>query len=1008
MIKKRRFSIYIAMFIGLVVYANAMLSSVVEAAEVWLPESTYWLDSMKNEIPKENTFAPMWSSKSEIIAHSDGVFVDKEGKGKYNPEEGRIPFATKKAEWIKVSNIGYYNNSNINMKMTIKTSKPAQDSSGQSIDDQLVNTVGIKDNLGLIYAHKSADTATFTFEFFDDQDKPIYVSGYWPFRNVIRGNKFQINKNWVDKIYSVSRSFVEDDVVRPVVIKIEENNEYFLMRSTEKKEDLVNNQASFQSQAVMTYTNQNKIEFTVKSESDNPYIDFGYSYTNKILPRIEYPAPVGKEQTVKSITKDSVINQEFSQYLPYQSVKNRTKEIGWEIDAQTVDSLVQGDWKVTNETGTDSIALFSITTTNGKTMIKAKDKSQNELYGHYFYFERKIGFSKTQIDETLLKDQEGGKYLDTTGTVTLNTGNDSVLKTTFKTSINFLAKVNYHYLDQETTKPILNLPDTIKSELSGLITHPYPLQERGIIPEYAYLSVTPANIADQLIQYSQEEVSFFYGKITIQSNRVAVPLGMDTNKLTQNQLMNLVTSAKLGTTELTDYELSAVKAADTSVITNDTKASAIMLKLKANLDGKLLETHVYVFVDVTWGNSIVLGGSGTTANQMGESTLALTLHEDSNQIPYITGSYGNMVVDKNIPLDKNNQEDVPYYQVTYLDMSKKPSGVDGATEIYSKPQASTDVFLNASNQSTPFEMVEQFKQKANELNGSNGQLTVNYEDVIGIYVTPENQQALYTKDQGPLEPLKGLLNQRTVFYRITKAGFVPVYLDHLESKNTMITTKETDSQASYNAHYKQAGIEKYFSLPANKNDYRKIVENGFKKYPKLNLAVNEESKGQVYVAEQLSETSNKYLKYSYEFTFTGYGPEFQVEKPESLNFGTQTIRSHQQEIQQTNPDWQLKVFDNRLTKTPWEIQARVTQPFQAKVGEKTKELNGAVLKVKDKENILPLNQEMQKIYMEDKPEMSNIIQWKDSNGFYLSVPPGMIQKDLSYRTEVEFLLSVGP
>ncbi|EOL43222.1 hypothetical protein [Enterococcus caccae] len=1002
---KRYFS-YAVMFIGLVVYANTMLSSVAEAAEVWLPESTYWLDSMKNEIPKENTFAPMWSSKSEIIDHSDGVFVDKEGQGKYFPREGKIPFATKKEEWIKVSNIGYYNNSNINMKMTFKTSKPAQDDSGQSIDDQLVNIVGIKNYLGTIYIHKSAESAKLTFEFFDDQDKPINVSGYWSFKNLIRGTRFQINKNWVDKIYSVSRSFVEDGAIRPVIIKVEENNEYLLIRSTEKRQDLVNGIESLQSQAVMTYTNQNKIEFTVKTESDTPYIDFGYSYTNKILPKIEYPAPVGKEQTVKSITKDSVINQEFSQYLPYQSVKNRTKEIGWEIDAQTVDSLVPGDWKVTNETGTDSIALFSITTTNGKTTIKAKDKSQNELYGHYFYFERKIDFSKIPIDETLLKDQEGGKYLDTTGTVVLNTGDDSRLKTTFKTSINFLAKVNYHYLDQETTKPIPNLPDTVKTEMSGLITHSYPSLNEEIIPEYTYLSTTPTNSADQLIQYTQEDVSFLYGKLSIKSKKISVPLGMDTTKFSQNQLKDAVESIKLGENEITNYEISILKAADTSMITNDKRSSKMTLKIKSTLEGKLIETYFDVLVEVNWGNSVVLGGSGTNVNQnIGESTFALTLHEDSNQKPYLTGSYGNMTVDKDTPLDKNNEGDSPYYQVTYLDMNKKASGVENATEVYSQPLASTDVFLNASNQSTPFEMLEQFKQKVTE---SNGQLSVNYDDVIGIYVTPKLQQAMYTNDQGPLQPLKDLPNQQTVFYKITKSGFVPLNLDHLASKNVSIVSKETESKANYDAHYTKAGIEEYFNIPTNNAEYKKIIGQGFKTYPKLNLAVNEESTGHIYIAEQLSETNDKYLKYSYEVVFRGIGPDIQFEKIEALNFGTPEIKSQQQEIHQKNTEWQLNIRDNRLNKTAWEIQARITQPFQAKVGDTINELKGAMLKLKDNSKTIFLNQKMQKIYVKDSPETSNIIQWKGSDGMYLSVPPGKIKKDLSYQTEVEFLLSVGP
>ncbi|MEI5995546.1 hypothetical protein [Candidatus Enterococcus mansonii] len=1000
--KKRKLCIRIVMFLSIVWCINTTLSTFVEAAEVWLPESPYWLDSLENEIPKENTFTPMWTNKSKIIGYSDGMFVNKEGQGKLFPYSGYIPFGTKKAEWIKISNVGYYNNSTINMKITIKTAKPSMNSLGSSMDSEFNNTVSIKSNFGSVYAHINVESAALTYEFFDDQDHPVNVSGHWVFKDAHSGNKYTINKSWVEKIYSVSRSYTEKNILRPVVIKVDENAGTITMGGTERRASLVGEKNSVQSQAVITYNNRSKIDFTVAETSSNPYIILGYTSDIDVVRKVEYPAPAGREKIVKSISKDSAIDQEFSQYLPYQSEKARTQELSWEIDAPIADSLVVGDWEVTNEEGTNSTALFSITTTNGKTTIKPKDKSQVALYGHYFYFKRKVSLSKTPIDETLLKERESGKYLDTKGTVTMHVDDKSDLKTTFKTNINFLATVTYHYLDQKINQPIPNLPDTIKTEMTSLLTHPYPLKEGGIVPGYAYLSASPTNVGDQVIKYSQEEVSFLYGKLTIQSKRAVAPLGMDTTTFTPTQLKNLIDSAKYGTNELTSYELGVVKAADTSVLTNDTVTSAMTIKLTTDLDGKHLETHFDVSVDVTWGNSIALGGSGTT---IGESTLALSLHEDENQMPYIAGSYGNISVDRTTPLDGNNQSDTPYYQVTYLDMSKKASGINGATEVSNKPQAPTDVLLSASNQSTPFNMLAQFKQKTP---GMNGRLSVHYDDVIGIYVTPQDQQALYMNNQGPSVPLKGLPNQKSIFYRITKTGFVPLYLDHLERKNVSITTKETESSESYNAHYDQAGIDQYFSIPSANHHYAKIVGNGFKTYPKQYLAVTEDAKGQVYVAEQLSEASNKYLKYPYELSFTGYGPDFNVEKPQTLDFGTPGIRAYRQEIKQANPEWQLKVLDNRLTKTSWEIQARVTQPLQATVGDTTKELKGAFIKLKDKGTKIPLNQTMQNIYITNRPEMNNLIQWKDLDGFYLSVPPSVMQKDLSYQTNVEFLLSVGP
>ncbi|MHC5228238.1 hypothetical protein ACYSNW_08180 [Enterococcus sp. LJL99] len=480
-----------------------------------------------------------------------------------------------------------------------------------------------------------------------------------------------------------------------------------------------------------------------------------------------------------------------------------------------------------------------------------------------------------------------------------------------------------------------------------------------------------------------------------------VTLGTGADYWTAARLKAAVNNVKDGVTEITDYSVTLIEAPATDRITKVPIITVPMLVKVTDNQNPSASVDVEVPVMVRWGNAIAFGGSNTTVTApSGQSSFALTLHEDNNNKPYLSSAYGNLPAgNENTPLSTTLGNE-PFYQVSHIDMNGQATGVGNAKEVTGGPSPVNEVAVQGLGTQTPAQVINTF--------GTNGKLSVNYGDVLRLYVQ-NSQRAMYTNNAGPTQLLSGVPNNETVFVLVTKTGFVPLYFNQLDAKDISIAAEATDSEAGYDASYQS--INSYFSVPEGVagSNYTRVASAGFKTYPKLNLAVGEEDTGSVFVTEPTSASSNQYLKYAYNVTFIGSGPELQIVEPLApLSFGTQTIKSHTQEIKRTDPNWGFTVLDSRLVKNGWTIQAKMENPFQTGTGGNVKELKGATLQLKQSSGIISLNDTFQTIYQKDAPVANNFVSWNADEGFSLQVPSGAIDKDATYSSRIDLILTNAP
>ncbi|MGX7150242.1 hypothetical protein [Enterococcus ureasiticus] len=480
-----------------------------------------------------------------------------------------------------------------------------------------------------------------------------------------------------------------------------------------------------------------------------------------------------------------------------------------------------------------------------------------------------------------------------------------------------------------------------------------------------------------------------------------VTLGTGADYWTAARLKASVKDVKISDTAVTDYSVTLLEAPVTKRISTTANPTVPMLVKVTDNQNPSNTLEITTTVRVTWGNAIAFGGSNTiVTSPNAQSSFVLSLHEDSDGKPRLVSGYGNLPsANEGTPLSSSTGA-APYYQVTRYDLSGQATGVTNAKEVTSGPNAVGDVTFQGLGTNTPAQLVDTF--------GTNGQLTVNYGDVLRLY-TKDGQRALYTNNAGPTQLLGGVPDDETVFVVVTKNGFEPLYFNQLDAKDISISSELTSSEAGYNDSY--TSISSYFSIPngVSGTNYTRVAAAGFKTYPKLNLAVGEEETGSVYVTEPTSALSNQYLKYAYDVTFVGTGPELQIVGPLApLSFGTQKIKSYTQEIKRTNSGWGFTVLDSRLVKNGWVIQAKMENPFETGSGENIKELKGAALQLKQAGKTLSLNDDFQTIYQKDAPSASNFVSWSADEGFSLQVPSGAIDKDATYSSRVDMILTNAP
>lgn len=480
-----------------------------------------------------------------------------------------------------------------------------------------------------------------------------------------------------------------------------------------------------------------------------------------------------------------------------------------------------------------------------------------------------------------------------------------------------------------------------------------------------------------------------------------VTLGTDADYWIAARLKAAVNQVKVDDTEITDYSVTLLEAPKTNRVTKAPNPT-VPMKVKVTDNQNPSNTvEIEVPIMVNWGTAIAFGGSNTNVTApSGQSSFALTLHEDNNNKPYLSSAYGNLPEgNENITLSAALGAQ-PYYQVSHIDMNGQATGVGNAKEVTAGPSQANEVAVQGLGTQTPAQVVNTF--------GTNGKLSVNYGDVLRLYVQ-NGQRTMYTNNAGPTQLLSGVPNNETVFVLVTKTGFVPLYINQLDAKDISIAAETTNMEAGYDSSYQS--IASYFTVPEGvaSSNYTRVTAAGFKAYPKLDLAVGEEDTGSVYVTEPTSASSNQYLKYAYDVTFIGSGPELQIVEPLApLSFGTQTIKSHTQEIKRTDPDWGFTVLDSRLVKNGWTIQAKMENPFQTGTGDNVKELKGAALQLKQSSGVISLNDTFQTIYQKDAPDANNLVSWNANEGFSLQVPSGAIDKDATYSSRIDLILTNAP
>lgn len=481
----------------------------------------------------------------------------------------------------------------------------------------------------------------------------------------------------------------------------------------------------------------------------------------------------------------------------------------------------------------------------------------------------------------------------------------------------------------------------------------------------------------------------------------SVTLGTSADYWTPARLKVAVKDVQVDGVAVTDYSVTVISAPDTKRVSTTTDPFVPMMVKVTDNQNPSNTVDVEVAVRVTWGYAVAFGGSNTiTTAPTGQSTFALSLHEDSDGNPTLVSGYGNLPkANEGTPLSSSIGVQ-PYYQITRYDLSGQATGVTNATEVTNGPNAAGDVTFQGLGNNTPAQLVDTF--------GTAGQLAVNYGDILRLYVK-DGQRTLYTNNAGPTQLLGGVPNDETIFVVVTKTGFVPLYFNQLDAKDISIASELTSTQTGYDDSY--TNISSYFTIPngVSGTNYTRVTTAGFKTYPKLNLAVGEEGTGSVYVTESTTATSDKYLKYAYDVTFVGSGPELQIVEPLApLSFGTQKIKSHTQEIKRTDPNWGFTVLDSRLVRNGWVIQAKMENPFETGSEGNNKELKGAALQLKRTSGNLNLNEDFQTIYQKDTPSANNLVSWNADEGFFLQVPSGAIDKDATYTSRVDMILTNAP
>lgn len=470
------------------VCANMSNLEVIEE-KPWVSEYSKWLNSMTNIIPKTNTFLLRETEDTEIV-ESVGLSRNPENTSKYiyDSEEPNIPRS------IKFKNVGYYEGESINVRVTLTPNfNPKKEN----------NYIGVKGNLflriGLVA--KIGGKVDVRFEFFDQKDQPIALSGYWNFSNLNNLKTIAIPTEQIEHVYSVDRQHTP-----PIGINytIEEQNLILSGQVSGTSDTSADRQLS------VTYSGQTDFSYSIiTNQNDGIYV----VYPTEPIVKVAIPDPQGIEQKVTEITplNEAELNYQFVQQIPYQTPTNRDQSMKWTLKSPTViQALNAGAWVVKDEAGVDRTDLFTFDVDDlGNGTVTPTNLSENNLYNHYFLFQRKLLFSGNEVEDKNLVDKENGRYLDYAGNIDLTVANFPPVKTAFSTSINFASTIDYHYLMTGTQIPVPG-SELQPKQVKSLITHQYPIKQSPLLEDYRLISQEPENIETAKVRYTKEQVAFNY------------------------------------------------------------------------------------------------------------------------------------------------------------------------------------------------------------------------------------------------------------------------------------------------------------------------------------------------------------------------------------------------------------------------------------------------------------------------------------------------------------------
>ncbi|MDA9470552.1 hypothetical protein [Enterococcus sp. 5H] len=455
----------------------------------WIPEYSKWLDSTTNAIPKSNTFLLREMEDTEIV-EANGLSVDPEDSNKYiyDSDEANVPRS------IKFKNVGYYNGESISTKITLT---PNYDPSNT------YNSIGVKGNSFLtIYSQAPVGSKTdIKFEFFDKENQPIAISGYWNFSNLNTLKSISLPTEQIEHVYSVDRQYDP-----PIGINYTIDNKDLILSGQVSG----TSSTSADRQLTVTYTDKTEFSYTFINRSSGGIYA---SYPTTPLVKVAIPDPQGIEQKITEITpaNETELNYQFVQQIPYETPANSDQQMMWQLTSPVANEVLgQGEWRVTDEAGVDRTNLFTFNVDSlGNGTVTPVDIKDAELYNHYYLFERNLLFSGKEVVEKTLIDKDNGRYLDYKGNVALTVDQLPPITTDFTTSINFASTIDYQYLLTGTQIPVPGSENQSSIEM-GLITHNYPIRTAPIIEDYQNVSQVPENIATEKVHYTKKNVTFNY------------------------------------------------------------------------------------------------------------------------------------------------------------------------------------------------------------------------------------------------------------------------------------------------------------------------------------------------------------------------------------------------------------------------------------------------------------------------------------------------------------------